>query len=55
MAEHAHRSIFALEADSEVPTFRSRVVNAEAYKAEVEGWRSWHHNQTVSELELRRP
>jgi len=49
IAEHAHRYVFGNIADSEVPTYRPRTVNAEDYKFEQEQWQRWHAEQTESE------
>jgi hypothetical protein len=52
IAEHAHRYIFSLNKDPTIPTYRRRVVNAEAVKHEHEQWRRWHEDQSVAEREL---
>ncbi len=49
IAEHAHRYIFGKAADTEVPIYRPRTVDAEYYKFEQEQWQRWHAEQTESE------
>jgi hypothetical protein len=51
IASRAHRSIFAAEADAEVPAMRPRVVNADQLRSEDEQWRRWHEEQSAAERE----
>jgi hypothetical protein len=52
IAEHAFRTIFAAEADAEVPVLRRRVVNARQLRDESEQWRQWHVAQSEAERRL---
>ena len=49
IAEHAYRTIFAAEADSEVARLRARVVNARQLRDESDQWREWHLAQSEAE------
>ncbi len=52
IAEHAHRSIFAGEPDTNVPKLRPRMVNADLFKDEKTQWSKWHDDQTAAERNL---
>jgi hypothetical protein len=50
--EHAHRHIFAAEADPSVPLVRPRHINAAVLKDEADQWRRWHDDQSAAERGL---
>lgn len=50
IAEHAHRIIFAISPDLEVPQLRPRTVDAALVHTEREQWRRWHPEQSAAEL-----
>jgi hypothetical protein len=52
IAEHAHRMIFAVERDADVPGLRPCIVNADLFRQEREQWAAWHEQQTAAEQEL---
>lgn len=52
IAEHAHRMIFAVEPDAEVPKLHPRTVDADILRDETEQWKKWHEEQTAAEREL---
>lgn len=52
IAEHAHRTIFAMSPDVDVAALRPRVVNAPLLREENEQWSRWHEDQTTAEREL---
>ena len=52
IAEHAHRFIFAVSADAEVPRLRPRIVNAAFLRDERQQWDRWHEDQTIAERKL---
>lgn len=52
IAEHAHRIIFAIEPDSNVPKLRPRIINANIFRDERMQWSKWHEEQTVAERNL---
>jgi hypothetical protein len=52
IAEHAHRFIFAKDAENLIPQLRPRVVNPERLREENEQWQRWHREQTCAEMEL---
>ena len=51
-AEHAWRTIFAHEQDSEVASLRPRVVDPEAVKFERQQWENWHEQQVAAEKDI---
>ena len=52
IVEHAHHMVIASSQDPEIPNLRSRVVDQNAFKAEMELWNKWHDEQSVVESEL---
>lgn len=52
IAEHAHRLIFSVDRDPDIPRLRPRVVDPETFKHEREQWLSWHRQQSQAEKEL---
>jgi len=54
MIEHAHRLIFATNADPQVSETRPRVVDDSRVREEAEQWRRWHSEQTEAERALFR-
>jgi hypothetical protein len=52
IAAHAHRMIFATECEADVPQFRPRRVDAEAFRWEREWWQQWPAQQAAAEQEL---
>ena len=52
IAEHAHRYIFSLTEDPQVPGFRPRHVDAQAVINEDQEWRRWHEQQSAAERAL---
>jgi hypothetical protein len=52
IVEHAHRYVFAANADTEVPQLRQRVVNDAAFRDEATQWQKWHTEQSRAEREL---
>lgn len=53
-AEHAHRFIFAVKKDSEVESFRPRVINRSLFNEEAEKWKRWHEENSRAESNLYR-
>lgn len=51
IAEHAHRLIFAVGQDPQVPRLRPRTVDAKLYRQEREQWAAWHEQQIALENE----
>jgi hypothetical protein len=52
IAEHAHRIIFAVEPDTDVPKLRPRLVSADLFRDEKMQWSKWHEDQTTAERDL---
>jgi hypothetical protein len=52
IAEHAHRLIFAVQPNPEVPRLRRRTVNKDLLQKESDQWEMWHDEQTAAEREL---
>lgn len=52
IAEHAHRMIFAVERDPDVPRLRPRIEDADVFRDEAEQWQKWHKEQTAAERHL---
>jgi len=52
IAEHAHRFVFAVEQDTNVPKLRPRIVNEDLHKDEKIQWSKWHEDQTTAERNL---
>lgn len=55
IAEHSYRFIFAQSADSEVPRFRPRIVDASRVRDDREQWERWYEEQTMAEREMAGP
>jgi hypothetical protein len=55
VAEHAHRFIFAMSPDTDVPRLRPRIVDASRVREEHEQWRRWPKDQTTAEREMAGP
>lgn len=49
IAKHAHRYIFALKEDAEVPNLRPRAVNPDLVEFEKKQWQHWHQEQIAAE------
>ena len=52
IAEHAHRSMFAVRPTSDVENLRPRVVDRVRYEHETQMWNRWHEEQSRTELQL---
>jgi hypothetical protein len=52
IAEHAHRNIFSLEPQEDIAKLRPRIVDAEIFGREQNGWIKWHEDQTRAEKDL---
>jgi|RhiMethySRZTD1v2_1073278.scaffolds.fasta_scaffold10707_9 hypothetical protein len=53
--ERALRWIIARKPDSRIVAMRPRIIDAEAYKTEQEGWSSWNDMHLESEAEFSPP
>jgi hypothetical protein len=52
IAEHAHRFIFSVDPDPDVPRLRPRVVSTDLFQSEREQWDAWHSEQSAAQSEL---
>jgi hypothetical protein len=52
IAEHAHRRIYSLTADSRVPQLKPRMEDALAYQNERKLWETWYEDQSRAEQAL---
>jgi hypothetical protein len=52
IAAHAHRWIFAMNCDADIPQLRPRRVDAEVFRQEQEWWQQWPAQQMAAEQEL---
>jgi len=52
IAEHAHRLIFSLERDADVPVLRPRAEDPVAFAQEGDQWAIWHEQQSAAEREF---
>lgn len=55
IAEHAFRHIFSASRDGDIPYFRPRHIDLEAYQNEKAEWAKWDRDQVNAELDLNRP
>ncbi len=52
--EHAHRYVFGRSSDARAALWRPRKVDARAFQAEAEQWKSWNADQSRAEREIFR-
>jgi len=55
MAQHAHRYIFAVSPQADVPAIRPRVEDAALVRHEQDEWLNWNETQKEAEREILKP
>jgi hypothetical protein len=55
LIEHAHRMVFAVDADPMVEKLHPRYVSVQDYKHEAAQWEQWHKEQSAAEAAIAKP